>query len=467
MSFNSFEFFGFFLVVLLLLRLTRRENLRQILLLLASYVFYMAWKPGYALLLLFVTLANFYLAKGMNHTKGNRLPWLWASLFCNFSLLAFFKYFNFFAENLNGALSLFDLSIPRAEILLPVGISFFTFQAQSYTLDVYFKVIPVESSFRRFALYVSFFPQLVAGPVVKARDFLPQLHQKRVEPAGADIGAGIQAILVGLFLKVVIADNLAYYTLSMSAPSYEVRHSLNLLILSWAFMSQVFCDFAGYSSIAIGCAKLMGYKLPTNFNYPLLALGFADFWKRWHISLTSWFRDYVFLRLTLRSPLKNKVKTNLMITMLLSGLWHGAAWGMIIWGGLHGLYYVAELTFQKVFPRKKRPSLFAKLFHWFFTFNAVCFAVIFFYHANLEDALGYTRAMLWENRNQPLLLPRIADMLFFLFLLFCYHLPPLLRTTRLKGWTESALARGIAYAFLLLALMNLWAESSTFIYFQF
>ena len=347
-----------------------------------------------------------------------------------------------------------------------MGISFFTFQIQSYLLDVYYRVLPPEKSWLRVALFACFFPQLVAGPIVKARHFLPQL-QVLPSVKGEDLLMGVQWITSGLFLKVVIADNLAQYTLALADPTYTVRHALNLLVLSWSFMAQVFGDFGGYSLIAMGLARCLGYRLPLNFNAPFLAVGFNDFWKRWHISLTQWFRDYLFLRLSMGSFLKGRLYTCLLITFLVSGFWHGAHWSYVVWGGLHGLGCALETWCTRRGWRWSNPMV--RGLQWAITFQSVCFLGIFFYHTSLSSALGYFSALVGESWHQPLILPRMADMVFFLGLLALHHLVIWCReaSRSFHAWSETMGARSLLILLNLLALCSMWGEARTFIYFQF
>jgi D-alanyl-lipoteichoic acid acyltransferase DltB (MBOAT superfamily) len=346
---------------------------------------------------------------------------------------------------------------------LPIGISFFTFQVQSYLLDVYYRVIPIERSWVRLSLFVMFFPQLVAGPIVKARHFLPQLKEQS-KISQRDIEVGLLLITSGLLLKIVVADNLAHYTIALQSPMQEIRHSLNLLVLSWAFMVQVFGDFSGYTSIAIGLARLLGYRLPKNFNDPFLATGFNDFWSRWHMSLTNWFKDYVFLRLASRSVLQGRLQVCLMLTFLVSGLWHGPYWTYVLWGGLHGLGCVIDgKIHRKNGPRWKPKGLRAFCYR-IFTFQMVCFLGIFFYHKTFSDVFKYFRALFIGGWSQPLMMPRLADMLFFM-------LPVVVMHTYAYFRKEMDLEKTKASPYLiglnLVLLSSLWSDSQAFIYFAF
>jgi D-alanyl-lipoteichoic acid acyltransferase DltB (MBOAT superfamily) len=376
--------------------------------------------------------------------------------------------------NLQSVLSWTSLEIPQVPAWLPVGISFFTFQAQSYTIDVYYKVIPAEKSLLRFSLFVSFFPQLVAGPIVKARHFLPQL-QRIPKVQWEDVSFALFSISTGLMLKMVVADNLAQYTIALKAPLYEVRHSLNLLVLSWAFMVQIFGDFAGYSAIAIGLARLFGYRLPINFNAPFIALGFNDFWKRWHITLTNWFKDYLFLRMAMRGPLKGKMYHGLGLTFLASGLWHGAHWTYVIWGALQGLGCIVDMAYHRSHGPRWAPSGWRAFLIWALTFQCICWLGVVFFHHEMDPVLGYFSFLFGEGWQQPLLLPRVADMIFFMMPVLVIHLYVLLeeRTRKQKKCSflldlrEKSSFQMVMTGLNLCLLSLMWGEKQGFIYFAF
>lgn len=344
MLFNSLTFLVFFVVVFTLYRLVPGWGAKKLLLLVASYVFYSAWNPPYVLILLFSTTMDWWLARLIWKSGDERKRrWLLVlSLISNFSLLGFFKYGNFLLNNtrlLLGALGL-HYAPPALDIVLPIGISFYTFASLSYTIDVYRREIEGDASYLDYALFVSFFPHLVAGPIVRARQLLPQICEPR-STSRDQLGWGLTLVVIGLFAKTVLAD-------SIFAPVVDAVYdgTGSSAAESWAavfgFSGQIYCDFAGYSLCAIGLALCFGFEFPDNFRYPYAARGFSDFWRRWHITLSSWLRDYLYVPLGGNRKGSGRTYVNLMLTMLIGGLWHGASWMFVLWGGLHGLYLAIE-----------------------------------------------------------------------------------------------------------------------------
>ncbi|MCC6581509.1 MAG: MBOAT family protein, partial [Phycisphaeraceae bacterium] len=353
MLFNSFSFLLFLAVAMLVGRVGLSWRLRKLVLLLMSYAFYAAWNPPFVALLWLSTVVDWYFARWMaaSSRAGVRRWCLAGSLVVNLGLLGFFKYSTFLLGNVQALAGLtgFALAMPAMSIILPVGISFYTFQTLSYTLDVYRGDAKPWHSFLDYALYVTFFPQLVAGPIVRATDFLPQcVEEKRA--GGQQIGWAMVLVVIGLFNKVFVADALMSSIVEhVYAPGVKWG-----LVTAWggtlAFAVQIFCDFAGYSTCAIGLALMLGFDLPDNFRFPYAALGFSDFWRRWHLTLSTWLRDYLYI--SLGGNRKGSLLTyrNLLFTMLLGGLWHGASWNFVIWGGLHGLYLVIERGLKQLVP---------------------------------------------------------------------------------------------------------------------
>ena len=275
---------------------------------------------------------------------------LLASVCVNLGLLGFFKYYNFFVDSASAVLSEWGLGISNLEIILPVGISFYTFQTMSYTLDIYRGKLKPARSFSDFALFVAFFPQLVAGPIVRAADFLPQLEH-RVHIRGANLWAGTQIFLIGLFKKLMIADSVAPFVDAVHEyPGYYSPMTTWLCVLAYSL--QIYCDFSGYSDMAIGCARMMGYEFQRNFNMPYLSATITEFWRRWHISLSSWLRDYLYISLGGNRKGHLRTYTNLLTAMILGGLWHGASWNFVIWGTLHG----AVLALHKAWTGMPKPA---------------------------------------------------------------------------------------------------------------
>lgn len=345
MVFNSYGFVLFFGVLLVLHHLPLAWRIKKINLLLASYLFYAAWNPPFVLLLWLATAVDFYIARliAREERPVPRRLLLGVSLGLNLGLISFFKYGGFLLDNFTALLGAVGIAFHAAkpDLILPVGISFYTFVTLSYTLDVYRRQAPPEPSFLNFALFVTFFPHLVAGPIVRPADLIPQFYTPR-QANRAQLLWGLLLLSLGLWMKVVVADGL----LAPVADSvFGVPFPLAALD-AWAgvlaFSGQIFCDFAGYSTCAIGVALCLGFVLPDNFRYPYAAIGFSDFWRRWHITLSTWLRDYLYIPLGGNRRGSARAYLNLLLTMLLGGLWHGASWTFVAWGALHGLLLCAE-----------------------------------------------------------------------------------------------------------------------------
>ena len=343
MVFNSVVFFVF-TAIFFPLYFASSGRVRMWLMLVASYVFYGWWDWRFLSLILVSTCIDYYLGLRLEHAEQprHRKRLLILSMVMNLGFLGFFKYFNFFIESATLALEGIGYtgSLSTLNIILPVGISFYTFQSMSYSIDVYRRQIPVEHDFIKFATFIAFFPQLVAGPIVRAIDFLHQLDEdKRFEWSRFQVGLG--QVIWGFFKKVAIADSIApYVDQCFSDPSLYGGMHLAIGVVFYSF--QIYCDFSGYSDIAIGLARMLGFDFPRNFNKPYFAQNFGEFWQRWHISLSGWLRDYLYIPLGGSRGSKWFTWRNLMITMLLGGLWHGAAWVFIWWGFLHGSYQVVQ-----------------------------------------------------------------------------------------------------------------------------
>ncbi len=345
MLFNSLTFVVFFAVVVSAYWMMDSWRGRKNLLLIASYIFYGAWNPPFAALLFSTTALDFYLGRRIakEQRPGPRNVWLVISVAVNLSMLGFFKYGNFLLENFQWALARGGITYqpPHLDVFLPIGISFYTFHSLSYTLDIYRGVMQPTRSLRDFALAVSFFPQLVAGPIVRAGDFLPQLEAPPKPQTGRFLW-GLLLMTLGLFEKVVLADTM----LAGSADSVFSYGGPLVALDSWlgviAFAGQIFFDFAGYSICAIGAALCLGFHLKDNFRFPYAAVGFSDFWRRWHISLSTFLRDYLYIPLGGNRLGAARAMTNLIVVMFIGGLWHGAAWTFVVWGLLHGSYLAIE-----------------------------------------------------------------------------------------------------------------------------
>lgn len=429
MFFNSFRFLIFFpIVVIIYYLIPAGSRLRKFWLLAASYFFYMSWNVAYAALILISTVVTYACGRLLELSEKKASPFdaasgatpapasdassgatpaslsettrrkliVAGSLIINLGILGYFKYFNFFTSGINGVFSLFgsDVRIPALDILLPVGISFYTFQAIGYTIDVYRGETEAERDFFKYALFVSFFPQLVAGPIERSRNLIRQLDLKnRFDFVSAR--DGFLLMLWGYFLKVVLADRLAIFVDTVyDAP--ETYGGWYIVVATVMFGFQIYCDFYGYSTIAIGAAQILGIKLMDNFDAPYLADSVAGFWRRWHISLTSWFKDYLYIPLGGNRHGKVRKYINIMIVFLVSGLWHGASMAFVLWGGINGLYQVIGAL---VAPMRKRiaqvlgrdpegaPGAFIKAIRVISTFILVDFAWLFFRAGDMSKAV--------------------------------------------------------------------------------
>ena len=383
MLFHTWIFVLFFLVVYPVYLLVKKTRFKDVWLLIASYVFYAWWNPLYLFLIVYSTVIDYVAVVMMDRSRRKKRLWLVVSIVNNLGLLGFFKYAGFLTENLNyliGRLGL-QYALPAPDVLLPVGISFYTFQSMSYTIDFYRGRIKRERSFIRFATFVALFPQLVAGPIERAKNLLPQLRDTP-HVTRRDVTDGLSLFLVGLFKKLALADYLAQYV----DPVYAVPGNYQapaLMFATFAFAWQIYLDFSGYTDMARGIARVMGLRLMLNFNNPYLATGLRDFWARWHISLSTWFRDYVYIPLGGNRRGVFAMYCNIFITMVVSGFWHGAAWTMIIWGGLHavGMMLTRELE-RSAFYRERVPKFFKQIFVFVFAY----FTWVFFRARSLGDA---------------------------------------------------------------------------------
>ena len=432
MLFNTFHFLVFFIVVWTLF-LVLRGTARRLLLLFASYYFYMCWNAKYILVILGITIIDYF--AGLLIERSSELKkkgiYLGLSLFCNIGLLAVFKYFNFLSLSAAGLFHFLGLQYdaPLLRVLLPVGLSFHTFQAMSYTIEVYKGRAPAERSLLNYALYVAFFPQMVAGPIERPNQLLPQFHRDP-QLRYARIRSGVEHALWGLFKKMVIADSLSgFVTMVYSDPKGYSGSELTLATL--AFSLQIYCDFSGYSEIALGVARIMGYELRVNFAQPYFSRSIGEFWHRWHISLSTWFRDYFYIPLGGNRVAVPRYYLNLFATFLVSGLWHGANWTFLAWGALHGSFLVlSQMTadlrarVRRVLYLDKAPLLVAAFQH-VVTFSLVTLAWIPFRAKDVQSAAYIASHLLpWRHFNSATLavggIPRANTpfLLFFIVVMF-------------------------------------------------
>jgi alginate O-acetyltransferase complex protein AlgI len=385
MLFCSLPFAIFFSIVFTLYWSLPWQRVRVWLLLVASFYFYASWNKWLALIICVSTAMDYLVARGMDGTSAplRRKALLGLSLVANLGLLVYFKYANFFLNSVEQALRAVggEASLPVLNVILPIGISFYTFEAINYTVDVYRKRVPAERNLANFMLFITFFPHLVAGPIVRARDFLPQIHRrKRWDWARMQLGAAY--FLMGLFKKLAIADRMALYADPVFAnPGQYNTGAVWLATLAYAL--QIYGDFSGYTDMALGSAHMLGYKLAQNFNMPYLAANVSEFWRRWHISLSSWLRDYLFIPLGGSRGTTWQTNRNLMTTMALGGLWHGASWTFVVWGILHGSLLIVHRSFQSFCKRYWRVDRLMQsgpgtAFRMALTFWSVCMCWVFF-----------------------------------------------------------------------------------------
>ncbi|MFT4524583.1 MAG: alginate O-acetyltransferase complex protein AlgI [Bacteroidia bacterium] len=388
MFFNSIDFALFLPIVFILYWFVTNRSLKlqNLLIVGASYFFYGWWDWRFLSLILFSTIVDYLVGLGLKkeNDKTKRKALLWTSILVNLGFLGFFKYYNFFLDNFVSAFSFFgtEIKADSLNIVLPVGISFYTFQTLSYTIDVYKGKLAPTKDFISFSAFVSFFPQLVAGPIERASNLLPQFYKQR-QLSYANWTEGLNQILWGLFKKIVIADRLAIVVNEIYNYPDEY-HGFALILGTVFFAFQIYCDFSGYSQIAIGTAKLFGFDLMKNFDMPYVSRSLGEFWRRWHISLSTWFRDYVYIPLGGNQTSKSSWYLNILIVFVVSGFWHGAKWNFIIWGAIHGVFLILESAFKHI---KLPKNLVVYAFQTITIFTVVCFGWIFFRANSLGDAL--------------------------------------------------------------------------------
>jgi alginate O-acetyltransferase complex protein AlgI len=489
MLFNSFEFALFFPIVTILFFLLP-HRFRWLLLLLASCFFYMFFKPVYIFILIFTIVIDYFagLLIAKQEDKRKRKLFLLMSIVANVGILVVFKYYNFIAANLQIVLNSLhrDGHIPILNLLLPIGLSFHTFQAMSYTIEVYRGRQAPEKHFGIYALYVMFYPQLVAGPIERPQNMLHQFHEEK-KFSYQNMRSGLIMMAWGLFMKVVIADRLALFVNEVYGQPY--RHSgVPLITASVFFAFQIYCDFAGYSLIARGSALCMGYDLMQNFNRPYMSTSISEFWQRWHISLSTWFRDYVYIPLGGNRLGPARWCFNIMIVFIISGIWHGANWTFLVWGALNGIYLIAEHFLRKIFPGRKEgtSNILITLLHRSKVFFLITLGWVFFRAQNLAQAFYVLKHMfsnipeqikqiiLNQNYGRLKLLYLEDDMSNFVIALLAIALLVTVqyrqKSMEFNEWliAKPAYVRWAGYYALVLMVVTLGVfNRSEFIYFQF
>jgi alginate O-acetyltransferase complex protein AlgI len=457
-----------FLGLVLALHYCREHKWQNRLLLVASYVFYAAWDWRFLGLIWFITLTSYGAGLVLGHSpnRAKRKVVLAGTAVACLLPLGFYKYYNFFILSFAHLLSVFGLSasLPTLSLILPVGISFYSFQALGYVIDVYRRRQEPEADLLIFALYMAYFPHLVAGPIQRADHLIPPLRNKRVVRR-SDIDTGLELMLIGYLRKVAIADAIAPFVAACFATPPRTG-GLNLLLGLYLFALQIYGDFCGYTDIARGVSQLLGIRLMLNFRQPYFSASLQEFWRRWHISLSSWLRDYLYIALGGSRGGTVRTLRNLMATMLLGGLWHGASWTFVIWGGLHGLYLSAERLLQGT--RSSEQGHWSwKILKIVVTFHLVVFAWLFFRADSLAAAWNYLRAM--SHLGSPIEFRLLALVVFYCLLIAVIDYP--LYRADTEVWpirTERWVARGLSYGALAVILLFLGeTHAEPFIYFQF
>ena len=479
MLFNQIEFLIFLPIVFSIYWLlgSERRISQNLLIVVASYFFYGWWDWRFLGLIAFSSLIDFWIAILLGGQRSNikRKCLLAVSIFVNLGFLAFFKYFNFFSESLSKAFTFMGESISDPvllNIVLPVGISFYTFQTLSYSIDVYRKKLEPTKSVVTFFAYVSFFPQLVAGPIERATHLLPQFTEKRKFDYSASVD-GLRQVLWGLFKKVVIADNCAYYANEIFS-NYENYSASTLFLGAVLFAFQIYGDFSGYSDIAIGVSRLFGFNLMRNFAFPYFSRDIAEFWRRWHISLSSWFRDYVYIPLGGSRGGKWINLRNIFIIFVVSGFWHGANWTFIVWGTLNALYFIPLMLLKKnrvntdqVAEGRYLPSL-KEVLQMGSTFGLTLIAWIFFRSESVGDATAYLSQMFSPSLfSYPEIIPRTTVILVLIFIFIEWIQRSKQHALDLSEVEMPTILRWAIYYLIIFSIIQLGGQKQEFIYFQF
>ena len=473
MIFNSLTFVAFFAAVLALHYSPFFSwHQKKINLLLASYLFYAAWNPPFVILLWVSTVVDWWAAQAMvrSDKQATRRAWMIVSVVVNLGMLGYFKYGEFLLQNFVAFAASIGVEYrpPEWNIVLPVGISFYTFATLSYTLDVYLRRAKPAKHFLDYALFVTFFPHLVAGPIMRPTELVPQFAESR-RATPHQLYFGFALIILGLFQKVVLADG---FLAPVVEKVYDAREGVPTMIDAWvatlAFSGQIFCDFAGYSSTAIGVALCLGFAMPDNFRFPYAAVGFSDFWRRWHITLSSWLRDYLYIPLGGNRHGPARTYAALMGTMLLGGLWHGAAWTFVVWGGLHGLYLAAERWLKGKFGGwKPGPAQFLAL--GILTYALVNLTWVFFRAKNFTVASNMLTSMA-GLADKPVAMIALLPMIYAMVIvggIFTTHWVMRDKTLEIAVERTPAWVVGALLGIMAIAVVAEQGKGSAFIYFQF
>lgn len=471
MVFNSLTFVVFFACVLVLHSMPFNWTTKKINLLIASYLFYAAWNPPFVVLLWISTVVDWYAAQKLTRAERPvvRRAWMLVSALANLGMLAYFKYGTFLLQNFASLLTSIGVSYqpPALDIALPVGISFYTFATMSYTLDVYLRRAAPARNLLDYALFVTFFPHLVAGPIMRPTELVPQFAAPR-QATPDMLRFGLALMTIGMFQKIVLADAFLGPAVEMVYDGNRLPGLLDSWVATLAFSAQIFCDFAGYSTTAIGVAMCLGFAMPDNFRFPYAAVGFSDFWRRWHITLSAWLRDYLYIPLGGNRHGEARTHLSLMVTMLLGGLWHGASWTFVAWGGLHGLYLSAERALRARLAGY-RPGPLALLCLGLLTYALVNITWVFFRAHSFAKAWQMLAGMFGVNTRAAPILPTVH-----VAMVVAIVTGILITHWRMRHQTlETAIARVPAvvlsgvWALMLFAIVTSQGSDNAFIYFQF
>jgi len=482
--FNSLEFLLFLPTVFVLYWFVFKKSLRiqNLLVIVASYIFYGWWDWRFLFLIAFSTMLDFYVGQAIHKHRDDKKKaklWLWVSVICNVGLLGFFKYYNFFVDSFVDSFAAMGYQIKSVwtlRIILPVGISFYTFQTMSYSFDIYYKKLEPTKNFVSFAAFVAFFPQLVAGPIERASNLLGQINSRRIFSYD-QASSGLKLILWGFFKKMVIADSLAPMVDDIFA-NYTDYPASTLVLGVCLFSFQVYGDFSGYTDIAIGTAKLFGIELMSNFKYPNFSRNMAEYWQRWHISLSTWFRHYIYIPLGGSRVSKLKSVRNICVIFLVSGLWHGANWTFVVWGGIHALLYIPVFLMGRnrlysdnvIGENSWLPSV-KEVFQVLLTFALVTFSRIFFRSPSISEAFGYIERIASDFSYAPYMHPMGYRMLDFFVLLAVFTVYEYLirKDERSPFKFKNKFVRLFLYVLVVLGILLFYDDgvNRSFIYFQF
>jgi len=471
MNFATFQFVYFLVLVFgAYLLLMRRLEAQNFLLLGASYYFYASWDPRFLLLIWVITGASYLAGRAVGRTEGQRARLRYVIAYAVFALavLGFFKYFNFFIDSAQALLQSAGIRVNplHLNIILPAAISFFTFESLCYVIEIYKARLPSDTAFRHYALFIGYFPKLVAGPIERPAVLIPQIQQPRMITED-NLTRGAFLILLGLFKKIVVADGLSP-TVDSVFNSAATPNASDIVIAVYAFALQIYCDFSAYTDIARGVSKWFGIELSQNFRFPYFAANASEFWRRWHMSLSSWLRDYLYIPLGGNRLGALRTRVNLMITMLLGGLWHGAAWNFIIWGGYQGLLLIGNGLVKPLRPPGWTSAV-TRVLGTLLFFQLVCYGWLLFRARSLDQVAAYTHELLAGSFTaditaaRPPLAAAVGALVLCLYDLAAYRSG---RATFYRDWPVP-LRSGLYAALVFLTLMGLASTRSAFIYFQF